>query len=148
MSAQITLTWKKDQTFETQLDGHPITIDTIPENGGNNEGPRPKALMLIALAGCSGIDIVPLFRKMRVRFESVSIEVNAETSDGIPMVYTAFHMVYHICANIDDQSKIEKAVRLSQEKYCGVALMMKKIAPVTYEIILNGTRLNNQPENK
>lgn len=56
MSAQITLNWTKDSTFETLLDGHKVTIDTTAENGGNNEGPRPKALMLVALAGCSAME--------------------------------------------------------------------------------------------
>lgn len=142
MSARITLNWKKETTFETMLDGHSVVVDTAVGNGGRNEGPRPKALMLVALAGCSGMDVVPLFKKMRVRFESVSIDVTAETSDGIPMVYTAFHMIYHIQAHEEDRAKVEKAIRLSQDKYCGVALMMKKIAPVTYQIILNGTLLN------
>ena len=142
MSAQITLKWKKDSTFETELNGHPIIIDTSIENGGNDEGPRPKALMLVALAGCTGMDVAPLFRKMRVHFESLSIDVTAETSDGIPLVYTGFHVTYHVVANPADSAKIVKAVRLSQEKYCGVTLMMKKIAPVTWDIILNGTPLN------
>ena len=65
MSAQITLNWTKDSTFETLLDGHKVTIDTTAENGGNNEGPRPKALMLVALAGCSAMDVISLFLKMR-----------------------------------------------------------------------------------
>ena len=94
MSAQITLNWTKDSTFETLLDGHKVTIDTTAENGGNNEGPRPKALMLVALAGCSAMDVISLFLKMRVRFDKISIDVTAETSDTIPMVYTAFHATY------------------------------------------------------
>ena len=130
MSAQITLNWTKDSTFETLLDGHKVTIDTTAENGGNNEGPRPKALMLVALAGCSAMDVISLFLKMRVRFDKISIDVTAETSDTIPMVYTA--------------AKIEKAIRLSQEKYCGVGLMMKKIGPITYDILLNGEPLKPQ----
>lgn len=142
MSAQITLKWKKDSTFETELNGHPIFIDTSVENGGNDEGPRPKALMLVALAGCTGMDVAPLLRKMRVQFESLSIDVIAGTSEDIPMVYTDFHVTYHICGNPDDSAKILKAIRLSQEKYCGVTLMMKKIAPVSWEIILNGAPLN------
>ena len=142
MAAQITLTWKKDSTFETELNGHPILIDTSVENGGNDEGPRPKALMLVALAGCTGMDVAPLFRKMRIRFDSLSIDVTAGTSDGIPMVYTDFHVTYHVAGNPDDSAKIIKAVRLSQDKYCGVTMMMKKIAPVSWEIILNGTPLN------
>lgn len=83
MSAQITLNWTKDSTFETLLDGHKVTIDTTAENGGNNEGPRPKALMLVALAGCSAMDVISLFLKMRVRFDKISIDVTAETSDTI-----------------------------------------------------------------
>ena len=205
MSAQITLNWTKDSTFETLLDGHKVTIDTTAENGGNNEGPRPKALMLVALAGCSAMDVISLFLKMRVRFDKISIDVTAETSDTIPMVYTAFHATYHIdgnigpkalmlvalagCSamdvislflkmrvrfdkisidvtaetsdtipmvytafhatyhidgNIGDAAKIEKAIRLSQEKYCGVGLMMKKIGPITYDILLNGEPLKPQ----
>lgn len=148
MSAQITLTWKKDSTFETELNGHPITIDTSVENGGNDEGPRPKALMLVALAGCTGMDVAPLFRKMRVHIEALSIDVTAGTSDGIPMVYTSFHVAYHITGSTEDSKKIIKAVRLSQEQYCGVTMMMKKIAPVSWEIVLNGTPLNVEPSGK
>ena len=148
MSAQITLNWEKDLTFKTLLDGHKVTIDRDMENGGNDEGPRPKALMLVALAGCSAMDVIPLFNKMRVRFEKVSIDVKAESSDTIPMVYTAFHMTYHIQGNKEDAAKIDKAIRLSQEKYCGVGLMMKKIAPITYEILLNGEPLKPYPNDK
>ena len=147
MSAQITLNWEKDLTFETLLDGHKVTIDRDMENGGNDEGPRPKALMLVALAGCSAMDVIPLFNKMRVRFEKVSIDVKAESSDTIPMVYTAFHMTYHIQGNKEDAAKIDKAIRLSQE-YCGVSAMMKKIGPVTHRILLNGSELNIQPTDK
>lgn len=138
MPAQITLNWTKDLTFDTLLDGHKVTIDKDLENGGNNEGPRPKALMLVALAGCSAVDIVPLFHKMRVRFDSLSIDVIAETSDTIPMVYTSFHMTYHIRGEVNDAAKMRKAIRLSQETYCGVGQMMKKIGPITYDILLNG----------
>lgn len=148
MSTQITLKWKKDTTFETELNGHPIIIDTSVENGGNDEGPRPKALMLVALAGCTGMDVAPLFRKMRVRFEALSINITAETSDGIPMVYTSFHVTYHVAARPEDSKKILKAVRLSQEQYCGVTMMMKKIAPVSWEIILNDTPLIVDPSDK
>lgn len=94
------------------------------------------------------MDVIPLFNKMRVRFEKVSIDVKAESSDTIPMVYTAFHMTYHIQGNKEDAAKIDKAIRLSQEKYCGVGLMMKKIAPITYEILLNGEPLKPYPNDK
>ena len=73
MSAQITLNWTKDSTFETLLDGHKVTIDTTAENGGNNEGPRPKALMLVALAGCSAMDVISLFLKNESTFRQKSL---------------------------------------------------------------------------
>ena len=141
MSAQITLNWVKDTTFETQLDGHPITIDTAVEKGGNDKGPRPKALMLVALAGCTGMDVAPLLRKMRVRLESLAIDVEAETSDGIPTVYTSFHITYRVKGEEADGAKILKAIRLSQETYCGVSMMLKKIAPVSWSATLNGLAL-------
>ena len=72
MSAQITLDWKKDSTFETQMDGHTVTIDTSKEDGGTGSGVRPKALMLVALAGCSGVNVISLFKKMRIGFEKLS----------------------------------------------------------------------------
>ena len=104
--------------------------------------------MLVAMAGCSGVDVISLFKKMRVRFEKLSIDVKAETSDTIPMLYTALDVTYHVTGNADDSARIEKAIRLSQEKYCGVALMMKKIGPITYRILLNGTELNIQSTDK
>lgn len=145
MSARISLNWTEGSSFETILDGHKVTIDTTAEHGGHDEGPRPKALMLVALAGCSAMDVVSLFRKMRVRFDSIVIDVEAETTDTIPMVYTSFHVIYRIGGHADDANKIAKAIRLSQETYCGVALMMKKIGPITYEILLNGTPIESIP---
>lgn len=148
MSAQITLNWVKDTTFETRLDGHPLTIDTAVENGGHDEGPRPKALMLVALAGCTGMDVAPLLRKMRVQFDALSIEVEAETSDGVPTLYTSFHITYHVQGEAADEAKILKAIRLSEEKYCGVAMMLKKIAPVSWSATLNDRPLPTEPAEK
>lgn len=109
MPAQITLDWKKDSTFETQLDGHTVSIDTSKEDGGTDSGVRPKALMLVAMAGCSGVDVISLFKKMRVRFEKLSIDVKAETSDTIPMLYTAFDVTYHVTGNADDSAPDRKS---------------------------------------
>ena len=123
MSAQITLDWKKDSTFETQMDGHTVTIDTSKEDGGTGSGVRPKALMLVALA------------------------VKAETTDTVPMLYSAFFITFHVTGKAEESARIEKAIRLSQE-YCGVSAMMKKIGPVTHRILLNGSELNIQPTDK
>ena len=147
MSAQITLDWKKDSTFETQMDGHTVTIDTSKEDGGTGSCVRPKALMLVALAGCSGVNVISLFKKMRIGFEKLSIDVKAETTDTVPMLYSAFFITFHVTGKAEESARIEKAIRLSQE-YCGVSAMMKKIGPVTHRILLNGSELNIQPTNK
>lgn len=80
---------------------------------------------------------------MRVRFDKISIDVTAETSDTIPMVYTAFHATYHIDGNIGDAAKIEKAIRLSQENLWR-RTYDEKIGPITYDILLNGEPLKPQ----
>lgn len=78
MPAQITLDWKKDSTFETQLDGHTVSIDTSKEDGGTDSGVRPKALMLVAMAGCSGVDVISLF-KNRILLNGT--ELNIQSTD-------------------------------------------------------------------
>ena len=99
------------------------------------------------LAGCSGVNVISLFKKMRIGFEKLSIDVKAETTDTVPMLYSAFFITFHVTGKAEESARIEKAIRLSQE-YCGVSAMMKKIGPVTHRILLNGSELNIQPTDK
>ena len=125
---------KGSMAFETNLDGHTIITDASEEIGGNDLGPRPKALLLVALIGCTGIDVTSILKKMRVEFEDLSIEVEAEDTDEIPSVYNRIHMIYTFKGKNLPMASLEKAVSLSQEKYCSVGVMLKKVAPITYEI--------------
>lgn len=89
----------------------------------------PKALILSALAGCTAIDVVDLLNKMRVQFSDFKIDVEGELSEEHPKIYHTVTLTYYIKLNSeDDKSKMEKAVNLSQEKYCGVSAMVKKFA--------------------
>ncbi len=117
--------------FTTTLNGHPITTDTAE----TNLGPRPKALMLLALSGCSGIDVVGILNKMRVQFADFSIDVQGDLTDEEAAVYHTVKMIYRIKVAPEDQPKVEKAVNFSQEKYCGVAAMFRKFAQLEKEII-------------
>ncbi|MBQ7824350.1 MAG: OsmC family protein [Bacteroidaceae bacterium] len=137
MAATITLKWKDNTTFESVIDGHKLSIDTSIDMGGNDKGPRPKVLMLLSLAGCSGLDIASLFHKMRVVASRLEIEVSGELSDTVPSVFTSFHIIYRVWGDDKDKDKIIKAIRLSEEKYCGVAVMYRKIGAVTYDIFIN-----------
>ena len=142
MASTITLEWKNNTTFESVIDGHKLAIDTSVDMGGNDEGPRPKVLMLLSLAGCSGLDIASLFRKMRVVADRLEIEVSGELSDTVPAVFTSFHIVYRVWGKESDRDKIIKAIRLSEEKYCGVAVMYRKIGAVTYDIFINDNKIS------
>jgi len=120
--------------FSAEIDGHIIQIDTTEDNGGTNLGPRPKALMLAALSGCTGFDIVNILKKMRVEFSDFSVASEANSTDTEPSVYDEVKIIYTIRVEEEDQSKVEKAVHLSKDKYCGVSRMFEGFARVNFEI--------------
>ena len=121
--------------FDVELHGHKLTVDADPAFGGADYGPRPKALMLSALAGCTGMDVVSILNKMKMPFDSFSLEVDADQSDEHPKVYTRVLVRYIFAGAELDRSKIERAVNLSLDKYCGVANTLKHTAKIDYEIV-------------
>ncbi len=137
MRTSLNVNWIENMSFETELNGHKLIIDAAPENGGNNKGPRPKALMLLALAGCTGMDVVSILKKMKVNYEKFSIEVQADLTEEHPMHYVKMHVIYKVWGKDLPLDKIEKAVSLSDEKYCGVSAAYKKAMELTHEIQIN-----------
>ncbi|WP_455382570.1 OsmC family protein [Salinispira pacifica] len=128
---------KEGMAFDVELHGHKFTVDAEEQFGGKDYGPRPKALMLSALAGCTGMDVVSIVNKMKMPYDSFSLEVEADQSDEHPKVYTRVKIRYIFSGSQLDRDKIERAVELSLEKYCGVANMLKHTAKIEYEIITN-----------
>ncbi|HHU77372.1 MAG: OsmC family protein [Caldicoprobacterales bacterium] len=124
-----------NMAFQMDLDGHKFITDASTEIGGENLGPRPKKLLLAGLIGCTGIDVVSILKKMKVEFEDMSLEVEAESSEEHPKVYTEIHLTYRFKGKDLPKDKLERAVSLSQEKYCGVSAMLRHAAPITYDII-------------
>ncbi|TJX68955.1 OsmC family protein [Soehngenia saccharolytica] len=118
------------------IDGHDIITDVSVENGGNDLGPRPKALMLASLIGCTGLDVKMILDKMKEKVDDIQIEVTATATEENPKVYTSFHVIYKFKGTNLDIRKLNRAVKLSQEKYCGVSAMLRMIGPVTYEIVI------------
>jgi putative redox protein len=132
MSHKITLTHLEAEKFDVLQHGHTIRIDA---NDANPTGVRPKALILSSLAGCTAIDVVEILRKMRVEFSEFKIDVVGELTEEIPKTYHTIHLTYFVkLNNPDDRDKFEKAVTLSQEKYCGVTAMVKKFADLKVKI--------------
>jgi putative redox protein len=121
--------------FTTLIDGHSITIDLDKAAGGDNAGPGPKILMLVSLAGCTGVDVVSLLRKMKANFSDLTINVEAHLTESPPVIYDDVTITYNIKVSKADESKVEKAVTLSQDKYCGVSNMFSAFAKLTNKIV-------------
>lgn len=134
MKKEINLQWKEKMAFQTNVDGHLITVDASPEVGGTDSGPRPKTLLLVSLAGCTAMDVIALLRKMKVELKSFNVKVEGEVEEQHPQSFKNMHVVYEFSGDDLPMDKLQKAVELSQEKYCGVSATLKKGIPVTYEI--------------
>ena len=135
MTHEIKTQWKGDMLFNADTMGGNLNIDAAEAVGGKNQGVRPKALMLTSLAGCTGMDIVSLLKKMRAEVEGIDIDVSAELTEEHPKYYHKVHMTYTFTGSNFKKDKIEKAVQLSVDKYCGVMEMFRKFAEVTTEIV-------------
>lgn len=122
--------------FDAKIDDMIVPLDA-PMDGSEPNGLKPKKLMLVALAGCTGMDVASLIKKMRLDVASLEIDVDATKTDTTPAIYADFVINYHFVAPVEQKDKIIKIVTGSQEKYCGVALMMRKIGPVKYNVYLN-----------
>ena len=121
-------------SFDTVIDGHNLPMDADPDFGGQGKGPRPKPLLLQALTGCTGMDVVSLLKKMRVEYSDFSITAEAELTEEHPKYYHKIHLIYSVKTSPEFHEKFEKAVNLSQERYCGVSFMLAKAAELTHEI--------------
>jgi putative redox protein len=120
--------------FDALVDGHHLRLDAGPESGGRDLGPRPKPLLLAAAAGCTGMDVAALLKKMRVEVAGFDMEVEGDVTEEHPKTYSAIRLVYRFRGKDLDRAKIEKAVELSQTRYCGVSAMLRKAVPFAYRI--------------
>ncbi|MBI9064588.1 MAG: OsmC family protein [Marinilabiliaceae bacterium] len=134
MKTSVNLKWTGNMSWETELFGHKLILDAGKENGGDDTGPRPKVLMLTALAGCTGMDVVSILKKMRVEIEDLQVIVEGDMTEEHPKYYERMHVIYQFKGKDLPMGKLEKAVSLSEEKYCGVSALYKKVIPVTTEI--------------
>jgi putative redox protein len=120
--------------FTADINGHSVIMDTA-DDGGSDSGPSPKRLMLASLAGCTGIDVVSILNKMKVVFSDLHIDVEAGLSEGHPRIYEDVIITYQIKLAEQDRPKMEKAVKLSQEKYCGVSAMFRAFSKMGTKIV-------------
>jgi putative redox protein len=131
----ITSVYQGGMSFKADVKGHNVIIDLDKAGGGNDLGTSPKILMLISLAGCTGLDVVGILNKMRVNFSDLSIKVHAHLTEVDPKIYNDVTVTYSIKVTKKDEEKVQKAVTLSQDKYCGVSEMFRAFAKLSHTII-------------
>jgi len=134
MKHVLDMSWTDNLAFEADMDGHKVIIDATKEAGGNDLGPRPKKLMLTALAGCTGIDVVMILKKMKVVPEAFNVIIEGELTEEHPKYYNKIKIVYQFKGKDLPMAKLEKAVKLSEEKYCGVSAVYRQAMEIKTEI--------------
>ncbi len=128
--------WLENMAFESEINGHKIIIDAKEEVGGQDRGPRPKPFMLAALGGCTSMDVVSILKKMRVELKSLNVIVEGELSEEHPKRFLKMHVIYEVEGDNLPMDKIQKAVSLSEDQYCGVSAVYKQVMDITSEICI------------
>lgn len=135
------VTWVDNMAMvATSGSGHEIVMDSATAHGGGDRGARPKELTLLSLGGCTGMDVISIMNKMQVPYTSFSIELEADSSDGHPSVFTEIRLIYRTEGEGVQRDKVDRAIQLSQERYCGVSHMLNKTAKLVVVSEINGER--------
>lgn len=133
------LKWLEDMRFAIKTDsGFSVVMDSSEENGGGDSGPRPMEMVIASLAGCTAMDVVSILKKMRQDIKGLEISIDSERSSEHPKVFTKIHLIFTVTGKELDESKVKRAIELSQDKYCSVSAMLKQSADVTYEYRIAG----------
>ena len=134
---EITANWKGETIFLGQnAAGGTVQMGTLD----NKPGIGPMQLLLVALAGCTGVDIVSILQKKRAKLTDMQVKVSGKRAIDYPMIWTDIHLKYRIWGEEIKPKDVEQAIQLSEEKYCSVGIMLGKSAKITseYEILKPG----------
>ena len=126
--------WLNNMAFETEINGHKIIIDAVPQVGGEDKGPRPKPFMLAALGGCTAMDVISILKKMRVEVDEFNVTVEGDLTEEHPKQFYKMHVIYEFKGKNLPLEKLQKAINLSEDRYCGVSAVYKKVMEITSEI--------------
>ncbi len=126
--------WVENVCFVGESDsGHALVLDGAPEAGGRNLGMRPMELLLIGMGGCTAFDVVTILRKARQQVTDCVAEISAERADSVPRVFTRIHVHFVVAGHDLNPAQVDRAIRLSAEKYCSASLMLGKTAEITHD---------------
>ena len=137
MKESVNTKWIDKMAFEVEVSGHKLIIDAVEKVGGENRGPQPKPFMLAALGGCTAMDVISILKKMRVEVEDFQVKVEGDLTEEHPKHFHKVHVIYEFTGKNLNKAKLEKAINLSEDRYCGVSASYKKTMEMTSEIIIN-----------
>jgi putative redox protein len=135
---KITQTYSGGMRFEAEGGPARIVMDAKKESGGRGESPTPKEIVLHGLAGCTGMDVAAMLEKRGVPFSDLSIDVEAEQNQLHPVVFKEIKITYRMKAPAERRADIERAIELSETRFCGVSAMLGKTAKIVWELVLAG----------
>ena len=126
--------WVEGMTFIGESEsGHAVVMDAAPDVGGRNLGPRPMEMLLLGTGGCSSIDVILILQKMRQQVSDCYVEIEAERAESEPKVFTKIHLHFVVKGKGIKAEAVEKAVKLSAEKYCSASIMLGATAAMTHD---------------
>lgn len=141
-SASITLTDGMAMKAVSES-GYELMMDSGPDVGGEGKGFRPTELTAISLAGCTGIDVLSILKKMRVTVARFAIDVKADRREEHPRVFNHIDLVFALDSPDVKPEQFSRAVMLSAERYCSVSAMLEKTAAIRRVLILNGEEMES-----
>jgi putative redox protein len=129
--------WVEGMSFVASAgSGHALVMDGAPDIGGQNLGPRPMELVLMGTGGCTAIDVVHILKKGRHPVSGCTVELRAERAEQDPKVFTRIHFHFVVSGKGLKPEAVERAIRLSAEKYCSASIMLGKTAEITHDLQL------------
>ncbi len=137
---EVNVNWLGKMAFQVNQEGHSFFIDASEEVGGENKGCRPKALLLSGLAGCTGMDVVSILKKMKITDYGLNIKVSADSTTEHPKIYKDIVVTFEFTGKDLPLEKLERAVELSETRYCGVSAMLRASVDIKTEIMINGVK--------
>jgi len=136
----VRIKWLDHMSFVGETSsGHSVVMDGSPENGGRNLAARPMEMILLGLGGCSSFDIVSILQKSRVAIDDCIVEISAQRADEIPAVFTKIHLHYIVKGAMLQEKHVKRAVELTSEKYCSVAMMLRHSVQLSYDYEIQDT---------
>lgn len=130
---KVAVEWNGDVAFTATTDsGHRIAMDGPEDHGGRNRGPRPTELVLAGMGGCTSFDVVHVLRKGRAHVHSCIARIEADRAEEDPKVFTRIHVHFVVSGHDLKEATVERAIRLSADKYCSVSIMLAKTAEISH----------------